>query len=151
MPEGIAEAPGRTPAVGRNDDQNVGLDLFYNVTPNLRANLTVNTDFAETEVDQRQVNLTRFPLQFPERRAFFLEGGTFFDFQQNAPVDPFVSRRIGLDRIGQPQTIDGGVKLEHCKPLAAHGASVLVAGSAVFEAEDPGLEVRRMREAALSD
>ena len=47
-------------------------------------------------------------------------------------------------------SIDGGVKLEHCKPLAAHGASVLVAGSAVFEAKDPGLEVRRMREAALS-
>jgi hypothetical protein len=107
----IAEAPGRTPPVGRNNDQNVGVDLFYNITPNLRSNLTINTDFAETEVDQRQVNLTRFPLQFPERRAFFLEGGTFFDFQQNAPVDPFFSRRIGLDRFGQPQTIDGGVKL----------------------------------------
>ena len=51
-----------------------GLDVFYNVTPQLRANLTVNTDFAQTEVDDRQVNLTRFPLFFPEKRDFFLEG-----------------------------------------------------------------------------
>jgi hypothetical protein len=97
--------------VGRDESGDIGLDLFYNVTPNLRANLTVNTDFAETEVDQRQVNLTRFPIQFPEKRAFFLEGGTFFDFAQGAPVQPFFSRRIGLDQNGQPQTIDGGAKL----------------------------------------
>ena len=82
----VAEAPGRSPAVPRDEDAQVGVDLFYNLTPNLRANLTVNTDFAETEVDQRQVNLTRFPLQFPEKRAFFLEGGTFFDFTPSAPV-----------------------------------------------------------------
>src|SRR5690606_2258283 len=66
----VAEAPGRVPAVGRDRSADVGFDVFYNITPNLRANLTVNTDFAETEVDQRQVNLTRFPLQFPEKRAF---------------------------------------------------------------------------------
>jgi len=107
----VAEAPGRVPAVGREESGDIGLDLFYNLTPNLRANLTVNTDFAETEVDQRQVNLTRFPLQFPEKRAFFLEGGTFFDFAPSAPVQPFFSRRIGLDQFGQPQTIDGGAKL----------------------------------------
>jgi len=107
----VAEAPGRTPPVGREESGDIGLDVFYNITPNLRANLTVNTDFAETEVDQRQVNLTRFPLQFPEKRAFFLEGGTFFDFAPSAPVQPFFSRRIGLDQFGQPQTIDGGAKL----------------------------------------
>jgi hypothetical protein len=107
----VAEAPGRTPPVARDADADVGLDLFYNLTPNMRANLTVNTDFAETEVDQRQVNLTRFPLQFPEKRAFFLEGGTFFDFTPSAPVQPFFSRRIGLDQSGLPQTIDGGAKL----------------------------------------
>jgi hypothetical protein len=107
----VAEAPGRTPALPREESADIGLDLFYNFTPNLRANLTVNTDFAETEVDQRQVNLTRFPIQFPEKRAFFLEGGTFFDFAQGAPVQPFFSRRIGLDQFGQPQTIDGGAKL----------------------------------------
>jgi hypothetical protein len=107
----ILDAPGRTPAIDRDQNADVGLDLFYNITPNLRANLTVNTDFAETEVDQRQVNLTRFPISFPERRAFFLEGGTFFDFTNAAPFQPFFSRRIGIDRQGQPQTINGGLKL----------------------------------------
>src|SRR4051812_37056947 len=52
----------------------LGGDVVYNLTPGLRANLSINTDFAETEVDQRQVNLTRFPLFYPEKRAFFLEG-----------------------------------------------------------------------------
>ena len=66
-------------------------------------NLTVNTDFAQTEVDQRQVNLTRFSLFFPERRDFFLDGATFFDFGSPTAaatciVNPFFSRRIGLER-----------------------------------------------------
>ena len=62
------------------------------------ASLTVNTDFAETEVDTRRVNLTRFPLFFPEKRAFFLEGSDIFDFGlgTNRDVLPFFSRRIGL-------------------------------------------------------
>ena len=59
---------------------NGGVDLFYNLTPQLKANLTVNTDFAQTEVDDRQVNLTRFPLLFPEKRDFFLDGAGNFDF-----------------------------------------------------------------------
>ena len=72
-------SPGR--GVGSFDrDGNAGVDLFYNPTPLLRAVFTVNTDFAQTEVDQRQVNLTRFSLFFPERRDFFLDGATFFDF-----------------------------------------------------------------------
>ena len=106
----LRDAPGATdprPLTGSGD---VGLDLFYNVTPSLRANLTVNTDFAETEVDQRLVNLTRFPLFFPEKRSFFVDGATFFDFSASAPLRPFFSRRIGL-RDGQPQRIDVGTKL----------------------------------------
>ena len=59
-----------------------GVDVFYNPTPGLRAALTVNTDFAQTEVDQRQVNLTRFSLFFPEKRDFFLDGAPFFDVRQ---------------------------------------------------------------------
>jgi len=107
-----SEAPGRVPAVARSNAQDVGLDLFYSITPRLRANLTVNTDFAETEVDQRQVNLTRFPLEFPENRVFFVEGGTFFDFSAAAPLRPFFSRNIGLDQAtGTPQAIDGGIKI----------------------------------------
>jgi hypothetical protein len=105
-------------APGRGDPQALtrgtyGGDLFYNLTPGMRANLTVNTDFAETEVDQRQVNLTRFPLFFPEKRAFFLDGSSFFDFarEPDNSIVPFFSRRIGLDQSGVPQPIDAGGKL----------------------------------------
>ena len=113
-----AESPGREEPTPFTSSGDIGVDLFYNVTPGLRANLTVNTDFAQTEVDQRLVNLTRFPLFFPEKRDFFLDGATFFDFyvprgRQNPSiaVQPFFSRRIGLDTEGQPQTIDYGTKL----------------------------------------
>ena len=93
---------------------NAGLDLFYNPTPGVRANLTINTDFAQTEVDQRQVNLTRFSLFFPERRDFFLDGATFFDFASDSAggpqIQPFFSRRIGLSADATPQKIDFGTK-----------------------------------------
>ncbi len=69
-----ADAPGRAPSVARDTSGDVGIDMAYNLTPSLRAVATVNTDFAETEVDQRLVNLTRFPLFLPERRTFFLDG-----------------------------------------------------------------------------
>src|SRR4030095_4319922 len=90
-----------------------GLELFYNVTPQLRSTLTVNTDFAQTEVDDRQVNLTRFPLFFPEKRDFFLEGAGNFDFLREASNDltAFSTRRIGIPAAGQPQKVDYGAKL----------------------------------------
>ncbi len=74
----------------------IGFDLNYSVTTNLRAAVTVNTDFAETEVDERRVNLTRFPLFFPEKRDFFLEGAGIFEFAPTSNVHPYFSRRIGL-------------------------------------------------------
>lgn len=73
-----------------------GFDLTWSVTPGLRAALSVNTDFAEVEVDDRRVNLTRFPLRFPERRDFFLEGSGVFSFAPSSGPSPFFSRRIGL-------------------------------------------------------
>ena len=90
-----------------------GLDVFYNLTPQLKMNLSVNTDFAQTEVDDRQVNLTRFPLFFPEKRTFFLEGAGNFDFAREAAsnLTAFFTRRIGLTDSGQPQKIDYGVRL----------------------------------------
>ncbi len=103
----LADAPGRSPAVARNGEANIGGEVTYNFTPSLRGVASVNTDFAETEVDQRLVNLTRFPLFLPERRTFFLDGATFFDFANRA----FFSRRIGLDARGQPQRIDIGTKV----------------------------------------
>jgi len=105
---GVGNAPGRG-APATTADGNGGVDVFYNITPALRANFTVNTDFAETEVDQRRTNLTRFPLFFPERREFFLEGSSFFDFPPG-DASPFFSRRIGLNQ-GQPQQILFGAKV----------------------------------------
>ncbi len=105
---------------GRGDTRvkttgNYGVDLFYSPTPRLRTNLTLRTDFAQTEVDQRLTNLTRFPQFFPEKRDFFLDGSTFFDFQSTAQggnsLLPYFTRRIGLDANGNPQKIDIGGKL----------------------------------------
>ena len=101
-----AEYPGLTTDT-RQNDADIGGEVAYNITPSLRAVATINTDFAETEVDARRVNLTRFALQYPEKRGFFLDGATFFDFY----VPAFFSRRIGLDANGQPQRIIGGTKL----------------------------------------
>lgn len=123
-PYGLAAAA-QFPGRGLPDKNEVqgGVDVYYNVTPKLRANLTVNTDFAQTEVDQRQVNLTRFSLFFPERRGFFLEGASFFDFisstqgrfgggaNNDTAVVPFFSRRIGLGSDAQPQKIDVGARV----------------------------------------
>lgn len=87
-----------------------GADIFYRITSNVISSTTINTDFAETEVDARQVNLTRFPLFFPEKRGFFLEDAGIFDFAQSGErrgppgsggggdLIPFFSRRIGLLR-----------------------------------------------------
>jgi hypothetical protein len=101
------------------------LDVFYKITPALTAALTVNTDFSATEVDDREVNLTRFGLFFPEKRAFFLQGADIFEFGRltNAGNDteiagsslangrPFFSRRIGLSGRGEPVDLDVGGKL----------------------------------------
>ncbi len=76
-----------------------GVDLFYRITPTFLSSTTINTDFAETEVDTRQVNLTRFSLFFPEKRAFFLEEAGVFQFGlpgSGTTLLPFFSRRIGL-------------------------------------------------------
>ncbi|SHE71375.1 hypothetical protein SAMN05443144_10312 [Fodinibius roseus] len=91
-------------------DMDGGLDVNYSITPSLKASLTFNTDFAEAEVDQRQVNLTRFPLQFPEQRDFFLEGANIYEFAPASGVNPYFSRRIGL-RDGAPVTITYGARL----------------------------------------
>ena len=99
-----------------------GLDAFYNLTPSLRLSTTFNTDFGETEVDDRQINLTRFSIFFPEKRTFFLQDAGMFNFattgvdqpggipSTGAEIFPFFSRRIGLLR-GQEVPIDYGVKL----------------------------------------
>ena len=95
----------------------MGLDLKYGVTTNLIADLTLNTDFAQVEADEEQVNLTRFSLFFPEKRPFFLEGAGLFDFgvprpsfRRPPPLLLFYSRRIGIEE-GHPIPIIGGGKI----------------------------------------
>ncbi len=108
------------------------IDLFYKITPQLNVALTVNTDFSATEVDSRQVNLTRFNLFFPEKRDFFIRDSDIFEFGQiggggfdsgrgsgNTAIPssasqnarPFFSRRIGLSTSGSPVDINAGVKV----------------------------------------
>ena len=62
-----------------------GVDIFYNITPSLKLTGTINTDFGETEVDSRQINLSRFSMRFPEKRSFFLEDVGVFSFASTGP------------------------------------------------------------------
>lgn len=89
-----------------------GGEVTWKVTPQMVVVFTANTDFAETEVDSRQINLTRFPLFFPEKRAFFLEGSNQFQFGLGLGqlFIPFFSRRIGLLE-GEQIPINAGLKL----------------------------------------
>ena len=94
---------------------NAGIDVKYGLTRSLTADFTVNTDFAQVEEDQQQVNLTRFSLFFPEKRDFFLEGQGLFDFggvsgQRASGISPimFFSRRIGLSASQAVPVIAGG-------------------------------------------
>jgi len=89
-----------------------GLDFVWHATPSLAATLTFNTDFADAEVDERQVNLGRFPLFFPEKRSFFTQDASLFTFAGiNQDPLPFFSRRIGLADDGTKVDILGGAKL----------------------------------------
>jgi len=96
----------------REWDFNPGGDILYRITPSLTAQSTFNTDFAEAEVDKRQVNLTRFPLFFPEKRDFFLQDASLFSFGGlDKSFLPYYSRRIGLGDDGQPVDILAGGRL----------------------------------------
>ena len=88
---------------GYNKNANIhgGININYNLTPGFKASLTINTDFAETEVDDRQINLTRFAIRFPEKRDFFLEGANIYQFAPRSGVYPYFSRKIGLQS-GKP-------------------------------------------------
>lgn len=108
----------------RDSNVDPSVDIFYRLTPSLNASLTINTDFSATEVDNRQVNLTRFSLFFPEKRDFFLNDADLFQFgrigatgnratsrpsRENAR--PLFSRRLGLSQSGAPVDLEYGGKL----------------------------------------
>ncbi len=88
-----------------------GADLKYSITPALTLDLTFNTDFAQVEVDEQQVNLDRFNLFFPEKRPFFLENAGQFSVGSPGEIDLFFSRRIGIDLNGEMVPIIGGSRL----------------------------------------
>lgn len=96
-------------------ERDVGVDLKYGITSGLNLDLTVNTDFAQAEVDDEQVNLTRFPLFFPEKRDFFLENSGNFNVSSAQGfarlADLFFSRRIGIAENGESVPILGGARL----------------------------------------
>jgi hypothetical protein len=98
-------------ALSRIKDQHAGVDLKYSLTPSLTLDATYHTDFAQVEVDQQQVNLTRFNLFFPEKRDFFLENAGTFAFGPGGNLLPFFSRRIGLSTAGTPIPIVGGMRV----------------------------------------
>jgi hypothetical protein len=134
--EGKIYATGET-----TTDAEPSLDLFYKVTPSLNAALTINTDFSATEIDDRQVNITRFSLFFPEKRDFFLQDADIFEFGRigsggfsggggrggggggggggNPAIPgsatqngrPFFSRKLGLSATGQVIDLEHGAKL----------------------------------------
>ena len=114
-----------------NDDQSAylksgkpgleaGLDIKYGITKTLVMDVTVNTDFAQVEVDDQQINLSRFSMYFPEKRTFFLERASVFDFSMGGNSNLFYSRRIGLlndyddsrdDEEAQTVRIYGGARI----------------------------------------
>ncbi|MDQ3068298.1 MAG: carbohydrate binding family 9 domain-containing protein [Acidobacteriota bacterium] len=89
----------------------VGLDVKYSVTPSLTLDVTLNTDFAQVEVDEQQVNLDRFTLFFPEKRPFFLENAGLFSVGSAAEAEIFFSRSIGIGPRGEQIPILGGARL----------------------------------------
>ncbi len=107
---GSVIATGERP-VDSDVEGEVGGDIKYNLTPSLTLDGTINTDFAQVEVDDQQVNLDRFTLFFPEKRPFFLENAGFFSVGNPGEVDLFFSRRIGIAESGEEIAILGGGRL----------------------------------------
>jgi len=96
-PYGLASATKENLVSNRYDGtMDGGFDLYKSFTPNLVGVVSYNMDFAETEVDERRINLTRFPMFFPEKRMFFLEGSENFSFSSSISFTPFFSRTVGL-------------------------------------------------------
>jgi hypothetical protein len=141
---GLSVRPAVTASIGKpapnatsDSDADVSLDVTQRLGANTLASLTVNTDFAETEVDTRRTNLTRFPLVFPEKRTFFLEGSDIFAFGLGTGDDvrPFFSRRIGLlNSVEVP--VNAGLKVNGREHGTNFGALVVRTGDSDAPAID---------------
>jgi hypothetical protein len=139
------------------DHSHASLDVTQRLGNNGLASLTVNTDFGETEVDSRRINLTRFPLFFPEKRTFFLEGADIFYFGSGLDEDvtPFFSRRIGLvdDSLGDERKvpIDAGAKVNGRFGATNVGALVVRTGDAAGLRTAGTMAVLRVRQNVLRE
>lgn len=139
-----------TPGAPREGVAEAGGDVSWLPTPSWRVNFTVRPDFAQVESDREEVNLTRFPLFFPEKRTFFLEGNEFFDFSVGGDVRPFYSRRIGLAEDRTEVPIDGGARVLGKEGTTSLGFMLLhTAGTESEPAADFG--VVRWREDVLDE
>jgi hypothetical protein len=150
----------RTPQKNVVYGSEVGGDVKYAVTPNLTADLTVNTDFAQVEIDEQQVNLTRFSLFFPEKREFFLEGRGIFDFGRGGngvlsatsgsdTPDLFYTRRIGLNG-GAVIPINAGGRLTgKLGPYAIGLMNVGTASDALSHTDPTNFTVVRLKRDVL--
>jgi len=146
----------RTPQITNDFGSELGGDVKYAVTPNLTADLTVNTDFAQVEVDEQQVNLTRFSLFFPEKRDFFLEGRGIFDFARGGngafggsggadTPQLFYTRRIGLDNGGVVPINVGGRLTGKLGKFAIGLMNIGTSGDAALKAEPTNFTVVRVK------
>ena len=139
-----------------NFDLETSLDASQRISPNVLASISINTDFAETEVDTRQTNLTRFPLFFPEKRTFFLEGSDIFEFgfgTGSSTVLPFFSRRIGLQGSSEVPIL-AGLKVNGRMGKTAFGALGVHTKSFEFNNEPFGstnMGVFRVRQNVLKE
>ena len=146
----------RTPPINNKVGSEIGGDIKYAVTPNLTADLTVNTDFAQVEADEQQVNLTRFSLFFPEKRDFFLEGRGIFDFARGGngafggsggadTPQLFYTRRIGLDNGSVVPITVGGRLTGKLGKFAIGLMNIGTAGDAATKAEPTNFTVVRVK------
>jgi len=112
IPYGLAQSvQNNRPPKSTSSKSAFGGDIKYSLTPGLTLDMTYNTDFAQVEVDEQQVNLDRFNLFFPEKRPFFLENAGQFSVGSSGEVDLFFSRRIGIGENGSLVPIIGGSRV----------------------------------------
>ena len=161
-PYGVARVSSdrvRTPVVNDEFKGEIGGDMKYAITPNLTADLTVNTDFAQVEVDEQQVNLTRFSLFFPEKRDFFLEGRGIFEFGRGGSgvlgfggsdtPNLFYTRRIGLNNGAVVPINVGGRVTGKLGPWAVGAMNVGAASDVASASQATNFTVLRLKRDVL--
>ncbi len=146
---GLETDRGASPAISNDASADAGLDVKLGITENLTADLTINTDFAQVEADEQQVNLTRFELSFPEKREFFLEGRDIYQFALGAGGGDtptlFFSRRIGLQDGDLVPIRAGGRVTGKLGPFDVGAMNLQTGGDDALGIESTNFTVLRLR------